>query len=277
MIWLFQFLTLVSYPGNTDSQTSTTSLLVKGVLGASVTLPLKFPEGQQSQSITWLHDGTSIIFIQTMKERIQVTDPQEKDRLNVTQSYSFHYQISNLIMEDSGPYHAQLTTTTSTVISNYSLEIFRQLRNLQVANHTQLFENGTCEIHLTCSVENPNDHISLWWQVPGNTTLEEANPTISCNPKNSNEQTYTCIANNTVSNAFFSFSIQSLCKGVFNEKNQYLVILWIIMVPSFLCITVCLIVWRKKIAGSFSIQQTQSPVETSRNSEYVPLSPGRTV
>nr|KAF6414360.1 hypothetical protein HJG59_016573 [Molossus molossus] len=144
-------------------------------------------------------------------------------------------------MADSGPYRAQITTTTSSEISNYSLEIFRRLRKLQVANRTQLLENGTCEIYLACSVENLNDHISLWWQVPGNTTLEEANLTISWNPKNSNEQTYTCIANNTVSNASFSLSTQSLCKD------------------------------------SFSTQQTQSSVETPRNSEYALASTESTV
>ncbi|KAM7054973.1 SLAM family member 6 isoform 4-T7 [Molossus nigricans] len=241
MISLLQFLTLVVglHPGNTVSETSTTTLLVTGVLGESVILPLKFPEGKQSRSITWLHDGTSIIFILTEEKKIQVTDPQREDRLNVTQSYSL--QINNLTMADSGPYRAQITTTTSSEISNYSLEIFRRLRKLQVANRTQLLENGTCEIYLACSVENLNDHISLWWQVPGNTTLEEANLTISWNPKNSNEQTYTCIANNTVSNASFSLSTQSLCKD------------------------------------SFSTQQTQSSVETRRNSEYALASTETTV
>ncbi|KAM7054971.1 SLAM family member 6 isoform 2-T5 [Molossus nigricans] len=275
MISLLQFLTLVVglHPGNTVSETSTTTLLVTGVLGESVILPLKFPEGKQSRSITWLHDGTSIIFILTEEKKIQVTDPQREDRLNVTQSYSL--QINNLTMADSGPYRAQITTTTSSEISNYSLEIFRRLRKLQVANRTQLLENGTCEIYLACSVENLNDHISLWWQVPGNTTLEEANLTISWNPKNSNEQTYTCIANNTVSNASFSLSTQSLCKGVFDGKNQYFSFLWILLVVPLLCIT-CLI-RRKKVSDSFSTQQTQSSVETRRNSEYALASTETTV
>lgn len=82
-----------------------------------------------------------------------------------------------------------------------------------MANHTQLFENGTCEIQLTSSVENLDDHASLRWQVAGNTILEEANLTISWDPKSSSEETYTCIAKNPVSNLSFSFSVQSLCKG----------------------------------------------------------------
>lgn len=93
-----------------------------------------------------------------------------------------------------------------------------RLRNLQVANHSQLSVNGTCEIHLTCTAENPNDNILLKWQISGNTSLNEANITISWDPKTSNEETYTCIAQNPISNLSFSVSAQSLCKG--NSLSQ---------------------------------------------------------
>ncbi|XP_006752907.1 PREDICTED: SLAM family member 6 isoform X2 [Myotis davidii] len=244
MIWLLQSLSLLSGlgPGNTVSQTQALPLRVDGVLGESVTLPLKF-SAKEIQSITWLHNGASIIFIPKDPAHIQVTDPTRKDRLKVIQSSSL--QINNLTMADSGPYRAQITTTTSREMYEYNLSIFRRLRNLQVANHTQLFENGSCEIQLTCSVENPNDNASFRWQVAGNTILEEANLTISWEPKNSSEVTYTCIAKNPVSNLSFSFSVQSLCKGVFNEKSQLSVILLSILVPSLICI-VPLIVWKKK-------------------------------
>lgn len=103
------------------------------------------------------------------------------------------------------------------LIQSFSLHTGR-LRNLQVANYMQLYENGTCEIHLTCSVENPNDHVSFRWHVSGNILLEEANFTIFWDPKTSSEQTYYCIAENPVSNLSFSFSVQSPCKG--NSLSQ---------------------------------------------------------
>lgn len=99
-------------------------MLVKGVLGESVTLPLELPAEEEIQAITWLHDGTSIIFILANKAQIQVTDPKWKDRLKVTQFYSL--QISNLTIADSGPYRAQITTSNSKNISNYNLEIFSE-------------------------------------------------------------------------------------------------------------------------------------------------------
>lgn len=88
-----------------------------------------------------------------------------------------------------------------------------RLRNLQVVPHTKWSNNRTCEILLTCSVENPNDNILFRWQVSGNTLQSEANLTISWDPKSFNEETYTCIAENPVSNSSFSVSVQSLCKS----------------------------------------------------------------
>ncbi|XP_036915671.1 SLAM family member 6 isoform X2 [Sturnira hondurensis] len=280
MIWLFQFLTLVSClgPGNAVTQTTATPLqVVNGVLGESVTLPLKFP-GEQEINVIWRHDKTVIIIIQSKEAQIQVVDPKRKDRLHVAQFYSL--QINNLTMADSGCYYAQISTTDSIEISKYNLGIFRRLRNLQVTNHTELSDSGTCEIHLICSVENPNDHVSFRWQVIGNIPLEEANLTISWNPKNSSEQTYTCTAMNPVSNLSFSLSAQSLCEGVFHKKNQHPNIIWIIIVVSVICITVCpVFVWRKRITGflQFSTHQAQNPAEILRNSEYDPISPGNTV
>ncbi|XP_035578490.1 SLAM family member 6 isoform X8 [Zalophus californianus] len=235
--------------GNTASQDSSNPLTVNGVLGESVTLSLKLPVHQDIQSITWLHNGKSINFILPKAApdlRISVTDPKRKDRLQLMENYSL--QLSNLATADAGLYCAQITTQTSTEFSYYTLQVFRRLRNLQIANHTWLSEIGTCEIHLTCSVENSNDTF-LRWQVVGNTSINEANLTISWDPRNSSEQKFTCIAENTVSNISFSVSTQSLCEGVLNMKNhpdtKWIII---VVVVTLICIviTVGLLVWRKK-------------------------------
>ncbi|XP_020945230.1 SLAM family member 6 isoform X1 [Sus scrofa] len=256
MIWLFQSLTLVFCldPGNTVSQTSSTPLIVNGTLGESVTLPLKFPEEEKIMSITWLHDGKSIIFIRPNKAQsplIHVTDPKQSNRLNVTKSYSL--QLSNLTMADTGSYTAQITTT-SVVFYSYYLRIFRRLGNLQVVTLTERSRNETCVIHLTCSVEDPNDNVSFSWQVSGSMLPSEANLTVSWDPKNFRDETYMCIAENPVSNASSSVSVQSLCKGVINAKNVHLDTRWIIMVVPLICIVIfaCLCVRRKKLAGFLS-------------------------
>ncbi|XP_039102321.1 SLAM family member 6 isoform X2 [Hyaena hyaena] len=231
-------------PGNTASQASSTSLMVNGALGESITLPLKLPASGIANSITWLYNGTSLTFINlsgASSPKIIVTNPKWKDLLQFTSNYSL--QLSNLTMADAGSYHAQITTQNSTVFSSYTLRIFRRLKNLEVANHMWLSKNGTCEIHLTCSVDNMNDNNLLRWEVAGNVTIHEANLTLSWDPRESGEEEYTCVAENPVTKLSFSVSTWSLCKGIFH----------------------------------FSAQQTQSSAENMRNLEYVSISSGNTV
>ncbi|KAM9690583.1 SLAM family member 6 isoform 13-T14 [Dama dama] len=220
MIRLIQSLTLVSFlgPGNSVSEASSTPLAVNGVLRESVTLPSKFPVKENISSITWLHKGNSVIFIWPKEAKIQVTDPTRKDRLNIIESYSL--QLNNLTMADAGHYRAQITTSTSSLYTDYNLQIFRRLRNLQVAHHTKLSENSTCEIQLACSVENPNDNVSFRWEVAGNPFHSEANLSVSWNPNSLSEVTYTCIAENPVSNLSSSVSDKSVCKGFFQFSTQ---------------------------------------------------------
>ncbi|XP_068822457.1 SLAM family member 6 [Capricornis sumatraensis] len=265
MIWLFLSLLLVSRlgPGNSVSEASSPPLVVNGVLGESVTLSSNFPAKENIMSITWLHKGNSVIFISPKEAKIQVTDPKRKDQLNVTKSYSL--QINNLTMADVGHYRAQITTSTSYLNTDYNLQIFRRLSNLQVAHHTKRSENNTCEIQLTCSVENPNDNVSFRWQVAGNPYHSETNLSISWDPKSLSEETYTCIAENPVSSLSSSVSDKSVCEGVINGKNEYLDIRWIIIVVVLTCFF------------QFSTQQTQCPAETVSNLEYASFSSGNTV
>lgn len=52
------------FTGYTVSQTEEIPLKVKGVLGESVTLPLKIPAGKEIEFIIWLLNGTSIMVLQ---------------------------------------------------------------------------------------------------------------------------------------------------------------------------------------------------------------------
>ncbi|KAI4590491.1 hypothetical protein MJG53_001540 [Ovis ammon polii x Ovis aries] len=206
-------------PGNSVSEDSSPPLVVNGVLGESVTLPSNFSEKENIMSITWLHKGNSVIFISPKEAKIQVTDPKRKDQLNVTKSYSL--QINNLTMADVGHYRAQITTSTSYLNTDYNLQIFRRLSNLQVAHHTKRSENNTCEIQLTCSVENPNDNVSFRWQVAGIPYHSETNLSISWDPKSLSEETYTCIAENPVSFLSSSVSDKSVCEAETVSNLEY--------------------------------------------------------
>lgn len=263
MLWVLLLLPLLLLlrPGNTASQDSSNPQTMNGILGESVTLSPKLPVGEDIQSITWIHRGRSLIIIMPKVEQFLVTDPKWKHRLQSLGNYSL--RLSNLTMEDAGLYCAQITIPTSSELSCYTLKIFRRLSVLNITVHPGLSKTGTCEVHLACSVENSHDAL-LKWHGAGNTSIYEANLTISWDPRNPSEQKYTCVAENIVSSTSSSVSIQSLCKGFLNQKNQHLDTIWIIVVAilMFTVILVGLFVWRKKGIFHFSTQQTQSAGNT---------------
>ncbi|XP_045838002.1 SLAM family member 6 isoform X2 [Meles meles] len=274
MLGLLPPLALVFFsPGNTASQDSSNPLTVNGVLGESVTLSLKLPVPTDIQSITWLHNGNSIAFILPNADpdfHFLVTDPERKDRLQLMENHSL--RLSNLTAADAGHYCAQMTIQISREFSCYTLQVFRRLRNLQTVSHAWLSETGTCEIQLTCFVENSKDTF-VRWQVVGNTSINEANLTISWDSRNSGEQEFTCIAENPVSNVSSSVSTQRLCEGVLSMKNQpdtTWIITVVVVILMCTAITVGLFVWRKKDC-------LWRKAETIRNIDYVSVSPGNTV
>ncbi|XP_042538034.1 SLAM family member 6 isoform X2 [Dipodomys spectabilis] len=255
MFWLLPSLPFVFClgSGNPVSQGNSTSLVVNGVLGGSVILPVKLPAEVDVSIITWHYNGTAIVTIDLKHEFKMVLNPRWGERLNFIQMYSLN--LSNLMMADTGHYSIQFTTKTTTIVpSGYTLRIFRQLRNLKVINHVQLSENETCEIHLICAVENADDTASFWWQDSRNICLNGTNFTTSWDPKNSSGQNYTCIAKNPVTKLSLSVTAQSLCEGVLTKENLY-------QGDSF----------------HVSSEQPQHPVQSLQNSANTLVSPGSTV
>ncbi|XP_003258761.1 SLAM family member 6 isoform X3 [Nomascus leucogenys] len=227
----------------------------------------------------WLFQSLLFVFCfgpvlcETKSPEIHITNPKQGKRLNFTQSYSL--QLSNLEMEDTCSYSAQISTETSSKLSSYTLRILRQLRNIQVTSHSQLFQNKTCELHLTCSVEDADDNASLRWEALGNTLSSQPNFTISWDPRISSEQDYNCIAENAVSNLSFSVSAQKLCGGV---KIQYTDIKMIPFMVSGICIVtifiilLLLVLRKRRDSLPLSTQRTQGS-ESAGNIEYVSVSP----
>ncbi|XP_006861819.1 PREDICTED: SLAM family member 6 [Chrysochloris asiatica] len=250
------------------TQRDSNSLMVNGVLGESVTLPLKFPEGEKINFIFWLHNATVIATIyQTEAESLQnnLFDLKRKDQLTFNQ---YFLRISNLTMEDMGTYKAQINSNTSNKFFHYSLRIFRRLRNLKITSISVSPGNKTCEIHLNCSVECPNDDVSFTWQPLGKTG---PNLIISWDPGNSSEHnSYTCIAKNPVSNVSSSVSTNGLCKDDTKNKSLNAYLVWIVIsVISMVTVTVACtfggwLIWRKN-------------TEIAGNIEYTPVAPEKSV
>ncbi|XP_034376004.1 SLAM family member 6 isoform X2 [Arvicanthis niloticus] len=282
MVWLFPLVFCLG-SGSEVSQGSSDHWLMNGILGESALLPLELPAGKTASVIIWSFQGeasrVTTIFAIHLNEpkRAQIinADPKKK-RLSITQSYSL--QVNNLTLADAGSYTAQITTADSEVIVlKYTLRVFERLSNLEIANHTLLLENGTCQIHLACIVKDPNQTVSIDWQATGNFSLGEPNVTISWDLRNSGDQTYICRAKNAVSNLSVSVSTQSLCEGVLTNPHwntvqlTTIILIPAIIVPIFVCVGIY--VWKRK-RGSLPLA-SQHP-DSSQNTD-TPGSPGNTV
>ncbi|KAM7336517.1 hypothetical protein ACRRTK_005010 [Alexandromys fortis] len=272
IIWLFPLVFCLG-SGNEVPQSSTSPKVVNGVRGESATLLLELPTGKNSSVIIWQHRGreshdTALLIVQLNKSaspQITRMDPERGKRLNIAQSSSL--QISNLTMADEGSYTAHISTNSRQYLFKYVLRVFERLSKLEVINHTRLFENGSCEIHLTCTVENPNHTASIGWQASGNISLGDPNITVSWDPKNSRDQSYICHALNPVSKLSVSVSAQSLCTGVLTNENLHQYKEWLIgfVVP---IVTICIVICVCK--------KTRKRKDSSENTD-TPGSPGNTV
>ncbi|XP_028641561.1 SLAM family member 6 isoform X2 [Grammomys surdaster] len=284
MVWLFPLVFCLG-SGSEVSQGSSDPQLINGILGESVVLPLELPAGKTASVIVWSYEReashvTTILIIhlnEPERPLIINSDRKKERRLSITQSYSL--QLNNLTLADTGSYTAQVTTEdTEPTIFRYTLKVFERLSNLEIANHTLLLENGTCQIHLVCIVKNPNQTVSIDWQATGNIFLGEPNVTISWDPRNSGDQTYICRAENAVSNLSVSVSTQSLCEDVLTNPHWNTVwfkiiisIIIAIIVLIFVCVGIC--VWKRR-RGSLPL--TSQHPDSSQNTD-TPGSPGNTV
>ncbi|XP_058395683.1 SLAM family member 6-like [Diceros bicornis minor] len=227
---LLLLLLLLQSPENTVSQTSSTPLMVASVLGESVTLPLKFPAGEEIDSITWLHNGTSIIYIEPNEARITVTAPKWKERLKVTQSYSL--QLNNPTMADAGSYDAMVVTMSSSVFYSYTLRIFRQLRRPHITVDSVISENGTCHATLRCSVEEGGENVIYRWTSmgPGAIVSQEGSILNDSWSLDGLDQNYACTAVNPVSNSTSSLIfVKQLCAGSKAVVGTYCPVTWILL------------------------------------------------
>ncbi|XP_052057103.1 SLAM family member 6 isoform X2 [Apodemus sylvaticus] len=287
MVWLFPLVFCLG-SGSEVSQSSSDPQVVNGVLGESAVFPLELPAGKMASVIVWSYEEashvTAILIIRlndSEKPQIINTDRKREKRLHITQSYSL--KLSNLIMADTGSYTAQITTKGSepNMLFKYALRVFDRLHSLEIANHTLLLENGTCQMHLACLVKNPNQTVSVEWQAAeNNISLGEPNVTISWDPRNSSDQTYICRAENAVSNLSVSVSTQNLCKGVLTNtrwNTVWLAITISISMAVLILIFVCvgIYVWRRR-RGSLPLTSQHAAIDSSHSTD-TPGSPGNTV
>uniref|UniRef100_A0A8C0JFZ9 CD84 molecule n=1 Tax=Canis lupus dingo TaxID=286419 RepID=A0A8C0JFZ9_CANLU len=237
-------------PGLEAARGDTDILTVIGTLGESVTFPLNIQESQQVINIVW-NSETSVAFVtpgdSETAPKVTVTHQNYNDRINVSRQ-NYNLEISNLRMEDSGIYKADINTKILegmvTTTRRYNLQVFRRLGKPKITQSSMTSINSTCNVTLTCSVEKEEENVTYSWSPLG----EEGNAIRIFQTPDSQRLTYTCTAWNPVSNSSDSISGLQLCADAATGPRSrhtgllsglVMLSLFIFVVPSFLLFLMC--------------------------------------
>ncbi|XP_027946701.1 SLAM family member 5 isoform X1 [Eumetopias jubatus] len=244
-IWLLCLRTCLEAEGS-----DTDVFMVIGILGESVTFPLNIEKSQQVVNIVW-NSETSVAFVTPgdsgTAPKVTVTHQNYNDRINVS-CKNYNLEISNLRMEDSGIYKADINTKILegmiTTTRRYNLQVFRRLGKPKIMQSLMTSMNSTCNVTLTCSVEKEEENVTYSWSPLG----EAGNVIRIFRTPDNQELTYTCTAWNPVSNSSDSISAQQLCAdtaaGLHSRRTGLLsglvvLLLFILIVPSVLLFLLC--------------------------------------
>ncbi|CAH6789492.1 SLAM family member 5 [Phodopus roborovskii] len=212
-LWIW-FLCLQTWPETAGRDADL--LVVNGILGESVTFPLNMQEPQKVKNIVWL-SKSSVAFVKSRLKgeppEVTVTQAAYEGRIAVIDQ-NYDLVITHLRMEDAGTYSADINiqNNTSTTTKKYHLHIYRRLRKPKITQTLITFLNNSCNVTLTCSVEKEEGNVTYSWSPLG----ERSNVLqIFQSPEDQN-LTYTCTAQNPVSNSSNSVTAQQLCTDIPN-------------------------------------------------------------
>ncbi|GAB5583772.1 SLAM family member 5 isoform X1 [Prionailurus iriomotensis] len=276
-------------------------LPVTGILGESVTFPLNIQQPQQVINIAW-NSETSVAFVTPgdpgTAPKVTVTHQHYNDRINVSRQ-NYNLEISNLGVEDSGIYRAdinlKMAETTVTTTRRYNLQVYLMLpqifaghlchstyvaideeanRNIgrlgkpKITQSSMASVNSTCNVTLTCSVEEEEKNVTYSWSPLG----EEGNVVRIFQTPDNQELTYTCTAWNPVSNSSDSILARQLCAdaaaGLRPRHTGLLsglamLFLFVVIVPSVLLCLLC-----KRGQGSYLKTSRKNSDAISRKTIY---------
>ncbi|XP_042637828.1 T-lymphocyte surface antigen Ly-9-like [Orycteropus afer afer] len=203
-------------------------VVVTGILGESVTLPLQWPSEQQVESISWTTRSVPVAIASiTLVEAggpdiFHQADTPYWGRLSVV-GPGHSLQISNLSSKDAGSYRAYVNLRRSpiTQTQDYSLQVYEQLARPQVTLSSRMSENGHCTFILTCVAESEGPMTYSWMPLGPWTVVSHGGSvlSISLRPRN-HSLTFTCMVKNPVSNSSsYPVSVPHFCAEKLQKPN----------------------------------------------------------
>ncbi|KAL1769738.1 SLAM family member 5 isoform X1 [Sigmodon hispidus] len=184
--------------------------VVNGILGESVTFLLNIQEPQKVKNIAWTSESSVALVRQRhpgARPEVIVTQDVYEGRIDVVDG-NYDLVLRDLRMEDAGIYKANINKeNTPTIMRHYRLFIYRRLEKPKITQNLITFKNNSCNVTLTCSVEKEEKNVTYSWSPLG----EKSNVLKIIQTPEDQKLTYTCTAQNPVSNSSDSVTIQKLC------------------------------------------------------------------
>lgn len=237
---------------------------VVGILGEPVTLPLEFRATRATKNVVWVFN-TSVISQErrgaaTADSRRKPKGSEERRVRTSDQDQSL--KISQLKMEDAGPYHAYVCSEASRdpSVRHFTLLVYKRLEKPSVTKSPVHMMNGICEVVLTCSVDGGGNNVTYTWMPLQNKAVMSQGKSHLNVSWESGEHlpNFTCTAHNPVSNSSSQFSSGTICSGPERNKRFWLLLLLVLLL--LMLIGGYFILRKKKQCSSLATRYRQAEV-----------------
>ncbi|XP_074118431.1 SLAM family member 7-like [Sminthopsis crassicaudata] len=250
---LFLFFYLLTEPS--ASEEDSVPLIVTGILGESVILPLKIPKENRITYVAW-NSQRSLATLMIEKEgkppKVMI-NPYYKERVNfLNENNTYSPRISHLKMEDAGFYTAEITIANipDPIRKLFNLFIHERLTKPKIMSDPRINDNGTCLINVTCFVEQVRENVTYNWMPLGQRiNVFSEGHILHIRWKPGDHDQYTCTAKNAVSNSTYTIFASKLCEGFEHDKSYITVLCLVISTISVILFILGLTFWhiqRKK-------------------------------
>ncbi|XP_023580908.1 T-lymphocyte surface antigen Ly-9 isoform X2 [Trichechus manatus latirostris] len=244
---------------------------VVGTLGESVTLSLTVPVSRDIEKVVWMFN-TSIISKDWREPAIagplMKSKEPGKDRVWVSdQDYTL--KISQLKMEDTGPYNAYLCLNTPRLTStqHFTLRVYRRLKKPEITWIPGPSDDSICRVTLMCSVEDSGDDVTYRWTfLQKGAVASQEGSLLNVSWRSSEyHPNFTCTAMNPISNSSWQFLSGNICPGPSRSMKHWIILFLITVV--LLCFGFsgwC--IWKQKrqcSAPAFNSSQVEAPADLS--------------
>lgn len=216
-------------------------MVVNGILGESVTFPLKIQESQKIDNIAWTAQS-SVAFIKlgVNKTEVTITQVSYKGRIEVM-GKNYDLVIRDLRMEDAGTYKADINVKNpeKTITKIYDLHIYRRLEKPKITQNLMPSLNNTCNVTLTCTMEKEEKNVTYIWSPSG----EKSNVLQIFHSPMDQKLTYTCTIRNPVSNNSDSVTVQQACSDTPSFHPHHAVLQGVLVTVPLLIISVLVLLF----------------------------------